>query len=83
MILDGDQALIEEPIDYLGLNVYSRVVVNAKTHDGCVWAASEPHPVATTLTTVSSTTRARYSRRSRWCETTTGGPARSTSPRTG
>ncbi len=43
-ILDGDQALIEEPIDYLGLNVYSRVIVNAKTHDPERWAASERQP---------------------------------------
>ena len=28
VIHEGDQALIEEPIDYLGVNVYSRVVVD-------------------------------------------------------
>ncbi|SDY65071.1 GH1 family beta-glucosidase [Herbiconiux ginsengi] len=39
-----DQALIEEPIDYLGLNVYSRVVVNSKTNDPDVWAQSDPQP---------------------------------------
>jgi beta-glucosidase len=39
-----DQALIEQPIDYLGVNVYNRVVVNSKNHDPGVWAASDPHP---------------------------------------
>jgi beta-glucosidase len=40
----GDQELIQEPIDYLGLNVYSRVVVNARTNDSAVWAQSERQP---------------------------------------
>jgi beta-glucosidase len=40
----GDQELIQEPIDYLGLNVYSRIVVNAKTNDSAVWAQSERQP---------------------------------------
>lgn len=44
VILPGDQEVIEEPIDYLGLNVYSRVVVNAETTDREVWAQSETHP---------------------------------------
>ena len=44
VILPGDQAVIEQPIDYLGLNVYSRVVVNSKTNDPSKWAQSDPHP---------------------------------------
>ena len=44
VILPGDQAVIEQPIDYLGLNVYSRVVVNSKTNDPSQWAQSDPHP---------------------------------------
>lgn len=43
-IHEGDQAIIESPIDYLGLNVYSRVVVNSQTHDEQAWAQSETHP---------------------------------------
>jgi beta-glucosidase len=43
-IHDADQAVIESPMDYLGLNVYSRVVVNSKTHDPHTWAQSDPHP---------------------------------------
>jgi beta-glucosidase len=43
-IRPGDQELIESPIDYLGLNVYSRIVVSAERHDPAVWAASHPHP---------------------------------------
>jgi len=39
-----DQAIIEAPIDYLGLNVYSRIVVSAERHDPAVWAESHPHP---------------------------------------
>ncbi len=39
-----DQALIEEPIDYLGLNVYSRVMVNAETNDPDQWAHTESQP---------------------------------------
>ncbi len=39
-----DQALIEQPIDFLGLNVYSRVVVNSETVDRTKWADSDPHP---------------------------------------
>lgn len=43
-VRDGDQELIESPIDYLGLNVYSRVVVDAGKHDPAVWAQSNPNP---------------------------------------
>jgi beta-glucosidase len=43
-IEDGDQSLIAQPIDYLGLNVYSRVVVNARTHNPEAWAQSDPQP---------------------------------------
>lgn len=32
-ILDSDQTLIAQPIDYLGLNVYSRVVVDSRPDD--------------------------------------------------
>lgn len=39
-----DQAIIETPVDYLGLNVYSRVVVNSKTHDPQKWGESDPNP---------------------------------------
>jgi len=41
---DDDLATIAAPIDYLGLNVYSRVVVNSKTQDPNTWAPSDPHP---------------------------------------
>ena len=44
MILEGDQALIEEPFDYLGLNVYSGVVVDSTTHDGSRSPQSDPLP---------------------------------------
>jgi beta-glucosidase len=43
-VRDGDQAVIEEPIDYLGINVYSRVVVDATKHDPRQWAQSNPQP---------------------------------------
>jgi beta-glucosidase len=43
-IAPEDQAIIEAPIDYLGLNVYSRVVVNSETNDPTKWAQSDPHP---------------------------------------
>ena len=39
-----DQAIIAAPIDYLGLNVYARIVVSAERHEPEVWAASHPHP---------------------------------------
>lgn len=40
----GDLELIAAPIDYLGLNVYSRVVVDSTKSDPEVWAQSNPHP---------------------------------------
>jgi len=43
-ILEGDQELIEEPLDYLGLNVYSRVVVDSTKNDGSRFAQSDPFP---------------------------------------
>jgi len=43
-IREGDQALIESPIDYLGLNVYSRVVVDSTKNDPSIWAQSNPNP---------------------------------------
>lgn len=39
---DSDQEIIESPVDYLGLNVYSRVVVNSKNQDSNGWAESDP-----------------------------------------
>ncbi|GAB3398881.1 GH1 family beta-glucosidase [Schumannella luteola] len=41
-IRDGDQELIEQPIDYLGLNVYSRIVVDSRAGDATASPASEP-----------------------------------------
>jgi len=41
---EGDQEVIEAPVDYLGLNVYSRVVVDARKQDPEQWAQSNPHP---------------------------------------
>lgn len=41
---DGDQEIIASPVDYLGLNVYSRVVVNSKNQDATGWAESDPPP---------------------------------------
>jgi len=43
-IRDGDQELIEQPIDYLGLNVYSRVVVDSTKNTGEKFAQSDPFP---------------------------------------
>lgn len=40
----GDQQLIEQPIDYLGLNVYSRVVVDSTQQEPGSWAESHPQP---------------------------------------
>jgi beta-glucosidase len=40
----GDQAVIEAPIDYLGLNVYSRVVVDSTRQTPGSWAESHPQP---------------------------------------
>lgn len=39
-----DQAIIETPIDWLGLNVYSRVVVDSTRQKPGAWAQSDPHP---------------------------------------
>lgn len=33
LILDSDQAVIEEQIDYLGVNVYSRIIVDSRASD--------------------------------------------------
>jgi beta-glucosidase len=40
----GDLALAGEPMDYLGLNVYSRVVVSAATESDRWWEAQASHP---------------------------------------
>lgn len=80
---DGDQEIIASPVDYLGLNVYSRVVVNSKNQDATGWAESDPPPpAATSSTTGRSSTRAPSTRHCRWSATTTAGTGRSTSPRT-
>ncbi|MDQ0642646.1 GH1 family beta-glucosidase [Microbacterium murale] len=39
---DSDQEIIASPVDYLGLNVYSRVVVNSENQDSNGWAESDP-----------------------------------------
>ncbi|MGB3374194.1 MAG: GH1 family beta-glucosidase [Microbacterium sp.] len=39
---EGDQAIIATPVDYLGLNVYARVVVNSKNEGATGWAESDP-----------------------------------------
>ncbi len=41
---DGDLGLISAPIDYLGLNVYSRVVVSAEHYNPKWWIADDKHP---------------------------------------
>ena len=43
-IRDGDLAITAEPIDFLGLNVYSRVVVSAENYNPLWWVASDTHP---------------------------------------
>ena len=43
-VRDGDLALIAEPIDFLGLNVYSRVVVSAENYNPRWWVAGDAHP---------------------------------------
>jgi beta-glucosidase len=43
-IRSGDAALSATPIDYLGLNVYSRVVVDAREYNPQWWVASQSHP---------------------------------------
>ncbi len=39
-----DQAIIESPIDWLGVNVYSRVVVDSTSQTPGTWAQSNPNP---------------------------------------
>lgn len=39
-----DAAIIAAPLDFLGVNVYSRVVVDSTTADPEIWAQSNPHP---------------------------------------
>lgn len=43
-IRDGDLARISTPIDYLGLNVYSRVVVSAEHYNPKWWVADDRQP---------------------------------------
>lgn len=43
-VRDGDLALIAQPIDFLGLNVYSRVVVSAENYNPQWWVAGDAHP---------------------------------------
>ncbi len=43
-VRDGDLELIATPIDYLGLNVYSRVVVSAENYNPKWWVADDSHP---------------------------------------
>lgn len=43
-VRDGDLALISAPVDYLGLNVYSRVVVSAEHYNPRWWVADDKHP---------------------------------------
>lgn len=43
-IRDGDAELIAEPVDFLGLNVYSRVVVSAEKYNPKWWIAGDAHP---------------------------------------
>ncbi|MDR0416487.1 MAG: beta-glucosidase, partial [Propionibacteriaceae bacterium] len=40
----GDLELIARPIDFLGLNVYSRVVVDAANHNPLWWTAGDTRP---------------------------------------
>lgn len=44
VVADGDLATINAPIDYLGLNVYSRVVVSAEHYNPKWWVADDKHP---------------------------------------
>jgi len=43
-VRDGDLELISQPIDFLGLNVYSRVVVSAENYNPQWWVAGDAHP---------------------------------------
>lgn len=49
-IQSGDLAVIAQPIDYLGLNVYSRVVVDATNYNPRWWVASDTLPGGNYLT---------------------------------
>lgn len=40
----SDMDLIQQPLDYLGLNVYSRVVVSAAHHNPQWWTPGDGHP---------------------------------------
>ncbi|MER3387812.1 MAG: GH1 family beta-glucosidase [Microcella pacifica] len=41
---EGDLDLIAQPLDFLGLNVYSRVVVSAENYNPQWWVAGDSHP---------------------------------------
>jgi beta-glucosidase len=43
-VQEGDFELIAEPIDFLGLNVYSRVIVDAENYNPQWWVANDAHP---------------------------------------
>ncbi len=43
-IAPDDATLIAEPIDFLGLNVYSRVVVSSDNYNPKWWVAGDAHP---------------------------------------
>lgn len=43
-VREGDLELISRPIDFLGLNVYSRVVVSAEHYNPQWWVAGDAHP---------------------------------------
>lgn len=43
-VRDGDLDLIATPVDYLGLNVYSRVVVSARDYKPYWWEVTSDHP---------------------------------------
>ncbi|GLI26358.1 beta-glucosidase [Agromyces rhizosphaerae] len=43
-ITDGDLATIAQPVDFLGLNVYSRVIARAEHTGDEWWTATERHP---------------------------------------
>jgi len=43
-IREGDLGLIGQPIDFLGLNVYSRVVVSAENYNPQWWVPGAAHP---------------------------------------
>ncbi|GAA1974517.1 GH1 family beta-glucosidase [Microbacterium pumilum] len=49
-ILPGDERVVTAPIDFLGLNVYSRVVVSAEDYNPRWWEAADSHPGGNYLT---------------------------------